>query len=120
MKIEELSLFDFNPVFDPKKANWKKGVYERKYCDVIAYIPEHALAPIEQGYTGPSDRQKERNHQIWCDHAISILHYLGKDTKWQQATKLLISHRKKNEPIRLRIYEWRMKRFKNTQIVEYL
>ncbi|MCT8138626.1 hypothetical protein H1D32_13270 [Anaerobacillus sp. CMMVII] len=120
MIIEELSLFDFSPAFNPEKANWKKGVDNHKYCEVLAIIPDDALCPLEQGYSGSGNPLKEYRHKLWGDHAIAIWNYLGIDGKWGTATDLLSKHRKAKEPIKMRISERDIKCFEVTQIVEYL
>lgn len=120
MIMEQLSLIELLNNFNPQLANWKPGVDNHKYCEILAYIPADALSPIEQSYSGPTNDLKEYRHRLWCNHALAINDYLGVNAKWEEAISLLGKHRKANLPIGMKITEWRMKYFMNTQVVKYL
>lgn len=123
--MQQLTIFDVMYQFDENLANWKDVLGQFEKCIVLAYIPEDALSPLEQGYSGPGNQEKERRHKLWGDYTTAIWHHISfVDDAWEKACRKLQEYRDTNKPCPMEIHRsnhfMRMNDFKPDHVIEYL
>ena len=120
--MEQITIFDVINQFDEKLANWEDVLGQFEKCTVLAYIPEDAKSPLEQGYSGPGNPEKERRHKIWGNYTKAIWHQLGfVDNAWEKACRRLEEFRDSKKPCPMVIHRSiRKDDFRPDHVVKYL
>ncbi len=114
--------------FDESLANWQDVFGNHEECFVKSIIPQEALSPLEQHYSGPDHPEKDKVHMIWRDYVVAIwgyiqqFEYVPHEDTWDMATERLKEYRDKQEPCPMEVTRHQRSRedFKPAHVVEYL
>jgi hypothetical protein len=126
--MDQLTIFDVINQFDEILANWINVFNEFDKCYVKAFIPKDALSPLEQGYSGTINPEKERRHKLWGDYTTAIWSYLMDVEKipqgkaWDEAAEKLKEYRDTEKPCPMEVVRWHSRNtdFRPEHVVEYL
>ncbi|UOE96057.1 hypothetical protein [Alkalihalobacillus sp. LMS39] len=118
--IEQLTIFRTWNTFDATKAIRRKLPRSKmEYCEVLGYVPQDALSPLENGHNSKGrSKTKDFQYEQWENHCCAI--WLFRGCSWDEAISLLQQHRDNKTPVGMKFYKSNIQAYESTQIEKYL
>lgn len=123
--MQQISMF----LFDPQIAYWKKAPWSDsdQTCEVLALIPHDVLGPLERKNQRLNSVEWQEQQKVWSSYvraistAIPMLERSKDDINgWNRACHLLVMHRDKRQPIKMKFWKSEINSNLNTEVVDYL